>query len=135
MKKSEILRELPKYDTETGSEQMQLEKWHVTDAGWASLVAWLADNLPAKQETLGQLLSREDPLEKGRPHTPVFLGFPGSSDGKESACNVGDLCSIPKLGRLPEGGHGNPLEYNAWRIPHEQRNLANYSLGIAKSWT
>ena len=61
--------------------------------------------------------------------------FPGDSDGKESACNVGDLCSIPKLGRLPEGGHGNPLEYNAWRIPHEQRNLANYSLGIAKSWT
>ena len=57
MKKLEILRELSKYDTETGSEQMQLEKWHVTDAGWASLVARLVDNLPAKQETRGQLLS------------------------------------------------------------------------------
>lgn len=57
MKKLEILRELSKYDTETGSEQMQLGKWHVTDAGWASLVARLVDNLPAKQETRGQLLS------------------------------------------------------------------------------
>ena len=37
------------------------------------------------------------------------LGFPGGSDGKESACNMGDLGSIPGLGRLPRGGHGNPL--------------------------
>ena len=38
------------------------------------------------------------------------LGFPGGSDGKESACNVGDLDSIPGLGRSPGGGHGNPLQ-------------------------
>jgi len=37
------------------------------------------------------------------------LGFSGGSDGKESACNVGDLGSIPGLGRSPRGGHGNPL--------------------------
>ena len=36
--------------------------------------------------------------------------FPGGSDGKESACNVGDLGSIPGLGRSPGGGHGNPLQ-------------------------
>ena len=36
-------------------------------------------------------------------------GFPGGSDGKESSCNVGDLGSIPGLGRSPGGGHGNPL--------------------------
>ena len=35
--------------------------------------------------------------------------FPGGSDGKESACNVGDLGLIPGLGKFPEGGHGNPL--------------------------
>ena len=75
----------------------------------ASLVAQLVDNLPAMQETLVQFLSREDPLEKGRLHTPVFLGFPGSSDGKESACNVGDLGSIAGLGRSPGEWHGNPL--------------------------
>ena len=37
---------------------------------------------------------------------------PGGSDGKESACNVGDLGSIPGLGRFPGGGHGNPLQYS-----------------------
>ena len=37
------------------------------------------------------------------------LGFPGGSDGEESACNVGDPGSIPGLGRSPGGGHGNPL--------------------------
>ena len=34
------------------------------------------------------------------------LGFPGGSDGKESACNVGALGSVPGLGRSPGGGHG-----------------------------
>ena len=37
-------------------------------------------------------------------------GFPGGSDGKESACNAGDLGSLPGLGRYPGGGHGNPLQ-------------------------
>ena len=44
------------------------------------------------------------PLEKDRLPTPVFLGFPGGSVGKES-CNVGDLGLIPGLGRSP--GEGN----------------------------
>ena len=38
-----------------------------------------------------------------------FSGFPGGSDGKESACNEGDQGLIPGLGRFPAGGHGNPL--------------------------
>ena len=37
------------------------------------------------------------------------LNFPGGSDGKETACNTGDLGSIPGLGRSPGEGHGNPL--------------------------
>ena len=41
---------------------------------------------------------------------PVFLGFPGNSDGEESACSAGDLGLIPGLGRSPRGGHGNPLQ-------------------------
>ena len=41
----------------------------------------------------------------------TFRGFPGSSDGKESACNTGDLGSIPGLGRSPGGRHDNPLQY------------------------
>ena len=38
-------------------------------------------------------------------------GFPGSSAGKESACNAGDPSSIPGSGRSPEEGNGNPLQY------------------------
>ena len=37
------------------------------------------------------------------------MGFPGGSDGKESACNVGNLGLIPGLGRSPGGVQGNPL--------------------------
>ena len=41
------------------------------------------------------------------------VGFmPGGSDGKESACNAGDLGSIPGLGRFPGEGNGNPLQYS-----------------------
>ena len=38
-----------------------------------------------------------------------FWGFPGGSDGKESACDARDLGSIPRLGRSPGEGNGNPL--------------------------
>ena len=44
------------------------------------------------------------------------LGFLGGSNGKESACNAGDLGLIPGLGRSPEG-HGNPLQYSCWDNP------------------
>ena len=39
-------------------------------------------------------------------------GFLGSSNGKQPACNAGDLSSIPGLGRSPGEGHGNPLQYS-----------------------
>ena len=41
-----------------------------------------------------------------------FKGFPGGSDGNESACNVGDPSSTPGSGRCPEEGNGNPLQYS-----------------------
>ena len=44
--------------------------------------------------------------------TPVFLGFPCSSAGRESTCNVGDLVSIPRLGRFFGKGKGYPLQYS-----------------------
>ena len=40
------------------------------------------------------------------------MTFPGGSDGEESTCNVGDLGSIPGLGRSPGEGNGNPLQYS-----------------------
>ena len=49
----------------------------------------------------------------------IFLvhGFPGDSDSKESACNVGDLGSNPGLARSPGGGHGNPVKYSCLENP------------------
>ena len=41
----------------------------------------------------------------------MILGFPGDSDGKESACNAEDPGSTPGLGRSPGEGNGYPLQY------------------------
>ena len=57
----------------------------------------------------------------------TFWGFPGGSDSKESACNVGDLGSVPGLGRSHGGGQGNPLQYSCLENPHGQRSLVGYS--------
>ena len=54
-------------------------------------------------------------------------GFPSGSDGKESACNVGNLGSIPGLGRSPGEGNDNPLQYSCMENPHGQRSLVGYS--------
>ena len=54
-------------------------------------------------------------------------GFLSGSDSKESTGNVGDLGSIPGLGRSPGEGHDNPLQYSCLENPQGQRNLAGYS--------
>ena len=51
----------------------------------------------------------------------------GSSAGKESACNAGDLGSIPGLRRSPGGGHGNPFQYSCLENSHGQRCLVGCS--------
>ena len=51
----------------------------------------------------------------------------GGSDGKESACNARDLCSIPRLGRSPGKGNGYPLLYSCLENPHGQRSLVGHS--------
>ena len=54
------------------------------------------------------------------------MGFAGGSDGKESACDVGNLGSIPELGRSPGGWHGNPFQYSRLENPHGQ-SLVGYN--------
>ena len=49
-------------------------------------------------------------------------GFPCSSVSKESACSAGGLGSIPRLGKSPGEGNGNPLQYPCWKS-HGQRSL------------
>ena len=54
------------------------------------------------------------------------MGFPGGSDGKKSACNVGDPGLIPGLGRSLRGGNGNPLQHSCRENPHGQKSLVGY---------
>ena len=68
------------------------------------------------QETPVQFLGQEDPLRRDMLLTPVFLGFPGGSDGKESTCNEGDLGLIPRLEDPLEEGMATHSSILAWRI-------------------
>ena len=54
-------------------------------------------------------------------------GFPGGTSGKKSASNSGDASLIPRWGRAPGGGHGNPLSYSCLENPMDKRGLAGYS--------
>ena len=74
-------------------------------------------------------LGQEDPWRRDRLLTPIFMDFPGGSDGKESTCNVGDLGSIPDLGRSPGGGHGSHSSIHAWRIPWTEESGGLHSIG------
>ena len=60
----------------------------------------------------------------------VTEGFPGASDGKESACNAGDLSSISVSGRSPGGGHGNPLQYSCLDNPMDRGSWGRKELDI-----
>ena len=75
---------------------------------WVGKIPWVRDRLP----------------------TPVFLGFPCGSAGKESAHSAGDLRSIPELGRSPGEGKGYPLQYSGLE------NSMDYTVhGVEKSRT
>ena len=76
---------------------------------------------------LGNYFYISNNLKWDRLPTPVFLGLPGGSDGKEFTCNAGDLAWIAGLGRSLDGGQGNPLQYSCLENPCEQRSLAGYS--------
>ena len=63
------------------------------------------------------------------------MGFSGGADGKEAACNVGDLGSIPRSGRSPGEGTGNPLQYSCLENPMDRRVWQVTVHGVAKSQT
>ena len=80
---------------------------------WVRKIHWRRDRLP----------------------TPVFLGFHGGSAGKESACNVGDLGSIPGLGRSPWRRERLPTPVFWPGEFHRQRSLAGSSPRCHKTRT
>ena len=72
---------------------------------------------------------RKFPWRRDRLPSPVFLGFPCGSAGRESTCNVGDPGLIPGLGRSPGEGNGYPLQYSGLE------NSMGCIHGVAKSRT
>ena len=77
---------------------------------WVRKIPWRSDNLP----------------------TPVFLGFPGGSDGKESACNEGDLGLISGLGRCPGGGNSTPFQCSCLENPMDRGAWWTAVRGVTK---
>ena len=67
--------------------------------------------------------------------TVRLRGFPGGSDGKESACNAGDSGSIPGLGRSPGEGNGNPLQYSCLENPTHRGAWQATVHGVTKNRT
>ena len=65
----------------------------------------------------------------------MIMGFSSASDSKESACNEGDLGSVPGLGRSPGGGNGNPLQYSYLENPMDRGAWWAAAHGVSKSWT
>ena len=63
------------------------------------------------------------------------LGFPGGSDGKESACSAGDAGSIPGLGRFPGEGNGSPLQYSCQENSMDRGAWWATVYGVARSQT
>ena len=97
-------------------------------------------NPPAMQETLVHSWVGRIPWRRDRLPTPVFLGFPYGSAGKESACNVGDLGSTPSLERFPWRRERLPIPvfwpgefhglYSAWG-PKESDKTERLSLSLS----
>ena len=78
---------------------------------------------------------RKTHWRRDRPPTPVFLGFPGGSAGKESAHNAGDLGSVPGLGRSPGEGKGYPFQYSGLENSMDRGAWWATVHGVTKSQT
>ena len=63
------------------------------------------------------------------------MGFPGDSDGKEYACNAGDLDLIPRSGRFPGEDNGYPLQYSCLENPMDQEAWWATVHGVTKNQT
>ena len=75
------------------------------------------------------------PWRRDRLPTPVFVGFSGGSDGKESVCKAGGLVFITEFGRILEKGLATHSSILAWRIPMDRGVWQAAIHGFPKSQT
>ena len=87
----------------------------------------LKSALPAMQETPFKYWVRKTPWRRDRLSTPIFLGFPGGSVGKESACNAGGPGFHSWVGKIPWRRAWQPTQFFFLENPHGQRRLTGCS--------
>ena len=100
---------------------------------WVTFPALLCSS----KEEIQQLRQRKSWAASGvwsELYTPL-LCFPGGSEGKASACNAGDLGSIPGSGRSPGEGNGNPLQYSFLENPMDRGSWQTIVHRVTKSQT
>ena len=103
---------------------------------WSGLPFLSPGGLPNPGIEPGSPVLQADALPSEPPGKPLWyhflndLGFPGSLAGKESSCSVGDLVSIPGLGRSPGEGKGYTLQYSGL-----ENSMDCIIYGVTKSWT
>ena len=114
--------------------QIKTLKNNIFSICMASLIAQLVKNPPAMQEAPVRFLGPEDRWRRDRLPTPVFLGLPGGSAGKESSCNVGDLDSVPGLGRSHRERTATHSSIMAWRISWAGKSHGWRSLVGSSPW-
>ena len=86
-------------------------------------------------ETPVWFLHGKIPWRRDKLSTTVFLGFPAGSAGKKSACNAGDLGSIPGLGRSPEEGNSYAFKYSGLENSMDRGAWQATVHGVTKSQT
>ena len=72
-------------------------------------------------------------MEKNLEKIPIYMGFPGGSESKESACNVGDLGLIPELRRSPGEGNGYTPQYSCLENSMDRAAWQGMVHGVTKS--
>ena len=102
--------------------------------GRTSVRARLVKNPPAKKRHQVDSWGGKIPWRRDRLSTSAFLDFPSGSEGKESACNAGDLGSVPGLEWSP-GGIATHSSIFTWRIPMDRGSWQATVCGVAKNQT
>ena len=111
-----------------GSEELKSQASNPT--AWMLELSWTGS-----ESGCPQLSTRVQWIPSLTPASVSIRGFPGGSDGKESACNARELCSLPESGRSSGEGNGNPLQYSCLENPKDRETWRATAHGVIESRT